>query len=31
MQAKLIEPKRIELQKGMVQEVLSRIIGSKKT
>ena len=31
MQAKLIEPKRIELQKGMAQEVLSRITGQKKT
>ncbi len=31
MQAKLIEPNRIELQQGMAQEVLDRVRGQKKT
>ena len=31
MQAKLIEPNRIELQKGMAQEDLDRVRGQKKT
>ena len=31
MQAKLIDPNRIELQKGMAQEVSDRISGQGKT
>ena len=31
MQAKLIEPNRIELQKGMAQEVFDRVKGQQKT